>query len=204
VSHRLLLDVSSMFYRSYFAMREPGVFAKDGRSVSALHGYLDMVTKLVVDRHPDEVVHVYDDDWRPAPRVALYAGYKGNRAADPEPLPPQFDLLREVLDAFGARQADAASWEADDAIGALCSAVGPGEGVRVDVVTGDRDLIQLVRDPVVRILFTLRGVTEMATYDEAGVLAKYGLPADRSSASRAPPAARQAPAGRRRRTTGSR
>jgi 5'-3' exonuclease len=166
-----------MFYRAYFAMREPGVFAKDGRSVSALHGYLDMVTKLVVDRRPDEVVHVYDHDWRPVARTDIYAGYKAARPEEPKDLTIQFVLLREILDRTGMLQAQTENWEAEDAIGAFC--VEAGDEDRIEVISGDRDLIQLVRDPVVKLLYTLRGVSELANYDEAGVLAKYGVPASR-------------------------
>jgi 5'-3' exonuclease len=166
-----------MFYRAYFAMREPGVFAKDGRSVSALHGYLDMVTKLVVDRRPDEVVHVYDHDWRPVARTDIYAGYKAARPEEPKDLTIQFVLLREILDRTGMLQAQTENWEAEDAIGAFC--VEAGDEDRIEIISGDRDLIQLVRDPVVKLLYTLRGVSELANYDEAGVLAKYGVPATR-------------------------
>jgi 5'-3' exonuclease len=109
--------------------------------------------------------------------VAIYPGYKGTRLPDPEPLPRQFDTLREVLDALGMEQTEAEGWEADDAIGAL--AVRAGEEDRIDIVTGDRDLIQLVRDPVVRVLFTVKGVSDLRVYDEAEALAKYGVPASR-------------------------
>jgi 5'-3' exonuclease len=177
VTHRLLLDVSSMLYRAYFAMREPGVFAKDGRSVGALHGYFDMVTKLVVDRRPDEVVHVYDHDWRPMARTDIYPGYKAKRLPEPEDLTVQFALLRELLDRTGMLQAQTEGWEAEDAIGAFC--IEAADDDRVEIVSGDRDLIQLVRDPVVTLLFTLRGVSDLGVYDEAGVLAKYGVPAAR-------------------------
>jgi 5'-3' exonuclease len=177
MTHRLLLDVSSMFYRAYFAMREPGVFAKDGRSVGALHGYFDMVTKLIVDRRPDEVVHVYDHDWRPTARVDIYAGYKAERPPEPEDLTVQFALLRELLHRTGMLQAQTEGWEAEDAIGAFC--VEANEDDVIEIVSGDRDLIQLVRDPVVKLLFTLRGVSDLGVYDEAGVLAKYSVPASR-------------------------
>jgi 5'-3' exonuclease len=166
-----------MFYRAYFAMREPGVFAKDGRSVGALHGYLDMVTKLVVDRRPDEIVHVYDHDWRPVARTDIYAGYKAARPEEPEDLTIQFKMLREILDRTGMLQAQTENWEAEDAIGAFC--IEATDADRIEIVSGDRDLIQLVRDPVVKLLFTLRGVSELGGYDEAGVLDKYGVPASR-------------------------
>jgi 5'-3' exonuclease len=176
VTHRLLLDVSSLGYRAYFGLRDL-VRAPDGTSVGAVFGYLDMVTKLVVSRRPDEVVHVYDHDWRPTMRTQLYAGYKGNRPPEPEGLPEQFALLRRVLDLSGMRQAEAPGWEAEDAIGGLCKDSGHDD--RFEMVSGDRDLIQLVRDPSVRLLFTVRGVSELLELNEAAVLAKYGVPASR-------------------------
>jgi 5'-3' exonuclease len=177
VTHRLLLDVSSMMYRAFFAMRETGVFTRDGRPIQAVHGYLDMVTKLIVDRRPDEVVNVYDHDWRPVARTDIYADYKGNRLPDPDDLPPQFVILRQVLDPTGLLQAQTEGWEAEDAIGAFCADADDTD--RIEIVSGDRDLIQLVRDPVVKLLFTVRGVSELLELDEAGVLAKYEVPADR-------------------------
>jgi 5'-3' exonuclease len=177
MTHRLLLDVSSMMYRAFFAMRDPGVFTKDGRPVGGLHGYLDMVTRLINDRHPDEVVHVYDHDWRPMARTDIYPDYKGNRPPDPEGLPAQFEMLHRVLDLTGLLQAQTEGWEAEDAIGAFCADAVDDD--RIEIVSGDRDLIQLVRDPVVKLLFTLRGVSELLELDEAGVLAKYEVPASR-------------------------
>ncbi|GIU98113.1 MAG: 5'-3' exonuclease [Actinomycetota bacterium] len=173
--HRLLLDVSSLTYRAYFAIRE--LRAPDGRNVAAVHGYLDMVVRLVASRRPDEVVHVYDHEWRPVRRAELFPGYKANRPADPEDLPPQFELLREVLGPTGMLQAQSDGWEAEDAIGAFCLEADPDD--RIEIVSGDRDLIQLVRDPVVRLLFTVRGVRELLEFDEATVLDRYGVPADR-------------------------
>jgi 5'-3' exonuclease len=176
VAHRLLLDVSSLGYRAYFALKDL-VRGPDGTSIGAAYGYLDMVTKLIATRRPDEVVHVYDHDWRPTARTQLYPGYKATRAVDPEGLPEQFALLRLLLDLTGMRQAQAPGWEAEDAIGVLCAQAQDGD--RIEMVSGDRDLIQLVRDPTVRLLFTVRGVSELLELDEAAVLAKYGVPASR-------------------------
>jgi len=176
VAHRLLLDTSSLMYRAFYSVPAT-VTGKDGKPANALYGYLEMVSRLIGSRHPDECVHVYDDDWRPAPRVAAYAGYKAERAVDPEGLPEQFDLLASVLDALGMPQAWAVGWEAEDAIGSI-TASAAGED-RLEIVTGDRDLLQLVRDPAVRVLFTLRGVSDLGDFDEAGVLRKYGVPAAR-------------------------
>jgi 5'-3' exonuclease len=174
--HRLLLDVSSLTYRAYFAMPD-SVTSPDGRPVNAVYGYLDMVTRLIASRRPDEVVHVFDHDWRPVARVDIYPGYKSTRPEEPEAITSQFQLLRAILDRTGLLQAETEGWEAEDAIGAF--AVEADEPDLVEIVSGDRDLIQVVRDPVVKLLYTLRGVSELAEYDEAGVLAKYGVPPSR-------------------------
>ncbi len=176
MTRRLLLDSSSLMFRAFFALPASITDGK-GQAVNALHGYLDMCANLIRSREPDECVHCYDDDWRPAPRVAAYDGYKSTRAPDPEGLPEQFVILREILDALGMSQAEAPGWEAEDAIGTLCARAGARD--RLDIVTGDRDLIQLVRDPVVRVLFTRRGVSELDVFDEEAVLSKYGVPASR-------------------------
>ena len=178
MAHRLLLDTSSLTYRAFFAL-PTSIKAPDGRPINAVHGYLDMTANLAREMHPDEIVHVFDHDWRPAPRVAAYAGYKSERAPDPEGLPEQFDVLREVLGAFGQTVAEAPGWEADDGIGALCAAATGDD--EVDVVTGDRDLLQLVDDgpPRISVLFTIKGVSQLGKFDEQGVLDKYGIPADR-------------------------
>jgi 5'-3' exonuclease len=176
VTHRLVLDVSSLMYRSFFAMGDT-VATPSGRPVGAVYGYLDMVARLLVSRRPDEVVHAYDHEWRPVARTDLYAGYKAKRPPDPDGLPEQFTMLRQVLDLSGMVQAQTRGWEAEDAIGAICAEAGDED--RIEIVSGDRDLIQLVRDPVVRLLYTLRGVTELLEFDEATVLERYGVPADR-------------------------
>jgi 5'-3' exonuclease len=176
VSRRLLLDASSLAYRAFFAI-PTSVTDERGRPVNALHGYLDMTARLIAARQPEAAVHVYDDDWKPAPRVAVFAGYKAARPPDPEGLPEQLDLLRRLLDALGLPQADAPGWEAEDAIGAIAAAAGNSD--RIDIVTGDRDLIQLVRDPVVRVLFIVKGVSELRVLDGRGVRERFGVPADR-------------------------
>ena len=176
MTHALLLDVSSLMYRAFFAMGD-GITTSGGRPAGALHGYLDMVTRLVATRRPDEVIHAYDHEWRPVARTDIYAGYKATRKVDPEGLPEQFTMLRQVLDLLGMPQAQTRGWEAEDAIGALVADT-TGEDI-AEIVSGDRDLIQLVRDPNVKVLYTVRGVSDLLELDEDTVLEKYGVPAGR-------------------------
>jgi 5'-3' exonuclease len=138
---------------------------------------MDMLSRLLVERRPDGEVNVFDADWRPQWRVDLYPGYKAKRAEDPPELPGQFPVVRAVLDAAGLPVAEADGYEADDVIGTIAATAGPRE--RVAVVTGDRDLFQVVRDPVVWVLYPLKGTSSLARMDEAAVAAKVGVPPSR-------------------------
>ncbi|HEX2051469.1 MAG TPA: 5'-3' exonuclease [Actinomycetota bacterium] len=170
---RLLLDAPSLVYRAFFAV--PSSLAdRDGRPVNAVRGFVDMLARLVADRRPAAVVAAFDDDWRPAARVAAYPGYKAQRADDPPELPPQFPLVERVLDAAGIPRATSPGLEADDALATLVAA--PRRGERTVVVTGDRDLVALVRDPDVAVLFTVRGTSQLDELDEAAVRERYGVP----------------------------
>jgi len=167
------LDAPSLVYRAFFAL--PKTLTDDhGHSINAVRGFMDMVTTLIVQRRPDEVVSVFDADWRPQFRVDAYPGYKSERAEDPPELPPQFGIIAAVLDAAGMVRAETPGLEADDVIATLVSNVDGDD--RAVVVTGDRDLICLVRDPHVKVLFPVKGTKEMTELDEAAVQEKYGIP----------------------------
>lgn len=181
MTYTLLLDTSSLLYRAFFALPQT-ITTPDDQPINAVHGYLDMTARLLRDYAPDELIHVYDADWRPAARANVYPPYKADRPDEPETLTPQFQWLPQMLNAIGMAQAEAPDWEADDAIGSLCAQGGPGD--RFDIITGDRDLLQLVQDgnddaPVVRLLFTVRGVSNLEAFDTAAVEAKYGVPPHR-------------------------
>ncbi|MDQ3957825.1 MAG: 5'-3' exonuclease [Actinomycetota bacterium] len=168
-----LLDAPSLVYRAYFAL--PTTLTDPaGRPVNAVRGFVEMVTRILVDRRPERVVAVFDADWRPAFRVAAYAAYKSARPDDPPDLPRQFDVLEAVLDAAGISRAESEGLEADDSIATLVERLAPDE--HAVVVTGDRDLLALVEDPRVVVLFPVRGTKEMKEFDEAAVEAAYGVP----------------------------
>src|SRR3989442_11010553 len=172
----LFVDAASLAYRACHAV--PGIPAADGPLVNAAYGFLNFMSRLVPDRKPSRMHVALDADWRPQFRVDAIPSYKSHRVAGPEdppdPVDPQMKIIIELLEAVGISVAAAEGYEAEDVIATLAAkTVGP-----VEIVTGDRDLFQLVRDPNVRVLYTLRGVTELAHVDEAWIHAKYGIPGD--------------------------
>jgi 5'-3' exonuclease len=176
----LLVDAPSLYFRAYFGVPESAARAPDGSPVNAVRGFLDMLATLVRTRRPDRLICALDEDWRPAWRVALVPSYKAHRVAAPgiEEVPaaliPQVPLLLEVLAAFGIPALGAAGYEADDVLGTLATR----EPAPVEVVSGDRDLYQLVDDArPVRLLYCGRGVAKLEVCDDAAVRAKYGVPA---------------------------
>ncbi|WP_166351115.1 5'-3' exonuclease H3TH domain-containing protein [Phytoactinopolyspora limicola] len=176
----MLLDTASLYFRAFFGVPEK-VTAPDGTPVNAVRGLLDFIARLTTDRQPSRLVACLDADWRPPFRVALLPSYKQHRVADAatnaETIPPaleaQVPVILEVLDALGIAHVGVPGFEADDVIGTLATRdTGP-----VDIVTGDRDLFQLVDDSRgVRVLYTARGVGRHEIIDEAAVAAKYGIP----------------------------
>ncbi|MGV9243571.1 5'-3' exonuclease [Streptomyces sp. NPDC003710] len=183
VTRRLmLLDTASLYFRAYFGVPE-SVKAPDGTPVNAVRGLLDFIDRLVRDHRPDDLVACMDADWRPHWRVELIPSYKAHRVAEehaagpdeemvPDTLSPQVPVIEEVLDALGIARVGVAGYEADDVIGTFTArAKGP-----VDIVTGDRDLYQLVDDARgVRVLYPLKGVGTLQYTDEAVLREKYGV-----------------------------
>lgn len=182
----LLLDGASLWFRAFHAIPEK-IAAPDGRSVNALRGFTDMVASLITKFAPSRLVVCLDLDWRPAYRVELVPSYKAHRldtspdAAPgaetvPDTLTPQVDMILEVLAAAGIATGGAEGLEADDVLGTLATRERTDE---VIVVSGDRDLLQLVRDeptPQVRVLYAGRGLAKAELFGPAEVSAKYGVP----------------------------
>ena len=179
----MLLDTASMYFRAFFGI--PEVTADNGTPVNAVRGLLDFISRLVGDYQPTHLVCCWDNDWRPQWRVDLIPSYKGHRVvaarADqpdieevPDPLEQQVPLIRAVLDAFGIAIVGVDGYEADDVIGTLAT----GAGMPVDIVTGDRDLFQLVDDEEeVRVLYIARGVGRHERVTADVVRDKYGVEA---------------------------
>ncbi|MGI8848432.1 MAG: 5'-3' exonuclease [Candidatus Dormibacteria bacterium] len=176
MTRRLVLDSPSLIYRAFFALPAT-IRSPHGTPVNAIRGYLDMVAHLLRTEKPGMVIHTFDEDWRPQWRVDAYSGYKAQRRDDPGELPPQFPIIQAVVDALGHPRVGMPAHEADDVIGTLAARATANEPVVV--VSGDRDMLQLVRDPEVLVLFPVKGVKEVHRYDEAEVLSRQGVPAAR-------------------------
>ena len=178
----MLLDSASLYFRAFYGVPDT-VKAPDGSPVNAVRGFLDIIAKLVTMYEPTHLVACWDDDWRPQWRVDLIPGYKAHRVVEvvevgpdveevPDPLVMQVPRIREALTAAGIPIVGAPQHEADDVIGTLATRA----TLPVDVVTGDRDLFQLVDDDRdVRIVYTARGMSNLEIVTDAVVVAKYGV-----------------------------
>lgn len=177
----MLLDTASLYYRAFYGMPET-VTAPDGTPVNAIRGLLDATARLVRDYRPERLVACLDADWRPAFRTAAIPEYKRHRAEPDgsEQTPPglalQVPLITQVLIAAGIAIAEHDGYEADDVIATLAATAAQP----VDVVTGDRDLFQLVDDErQVRVLYTIKGLGRLEPVTEVEVARKYDIPGDK-------------------------
>lgn len=177
----ILLDTASLYFRAFYGIPD-SLKAPDGTPVNAVRGLLDFVATLATQYEPEAIVACWDDDWRPQWRVDLLPSYKAHRVEEetsgvdveetPDALSPQVPLIAEALGLLGIPVVGAAEAEADDVIGTL---VHRWDGP-VEVVTGDRDLFQVVDDSRgVRVLYTARGVGKHDVVDAAWVRDKYGI-----------------------------
>ncbi|MGB7981501.1 MAG: 5'-3' exonuclease [Candidatus Nanopelagicales bacterium] len=176
----MLLDSAGLYFRAFHGVPE-SVTAPDGTPVNAVRGFLDMTAALVASRRPSGLVACWDDDWRPQWRVDLLPSYKAHRVAvdggedEPETLGAQVQIIVDLLAALGLARVGAPDFEADDVIATLARRHA-GRGAPVEVVTGDRDLIQLVDDAAgIRVLYTGRGIRKLEVLDEAAVRVAHGV-----------------------------
>lgn len=178
----MLLDTASLYFRAYFGVPD-SVRAPDGTPVNAVRGLLDFIARLVTDHRPGALVACMDADWRPHWRVELIPSYKAHRVAAevpagpdveevPDTLTPQVPVIEETLDALGVARLGAPGYEADDVIGTLTArASGP-----VSIVTGDRDLFQLVDDARdVVVLYPRKGVGDCDVVTDDVIRERYGV-----------------------------
>jgi 5'-3' exonuclease len=178
----MLLDSASLWYRAYYGMPDT-LLSPTGMPVNAIRGYLDMTARLIGMYSPNRIVACIEGDWRPSWRVDLFPAYKANRLEEegaqeeePESLTPQIPVLLDLLDAFGIPMLGVDDYEADDVMATFAvREEGP-----IRVVTGDRDLFQLVDDKRdVKIVYLARGISQHDLVDLAWVAEKYGIPGDR-------------------------
>nr|WP_274635769.1 5'-3' exonuclease [Microbacterium bovistercoris] len=178
----LLLDSASLYFRAFYGVPD-SVKAPDGTPINAVRGFLDIIAKLVAAYAPTDLIACWDDDWRPQWRVDLIPTYKAHRVARiveggsdieevPEALTAQVPLIRETLEALGLPIVGAPGFEADDVIGTFAARA----DMPVDVITGDRDLFQLVDDDrAVRVVYTARGMSNLDVLTDTAIRDRYGI-----------------------------
>jgi DNA polymerase-1 len=171
MSKLLLLDGHSLAYRAFYAL-PADLSTPSGTITNAVFGFTSMLTKVLADEKPDSIGVAFD-----APggsfRNEMDAEYKAGRKETPAVFSAQLPLIREVLEALEIPTVEVRGVEADDVIATLATRAAD-EGIDVVVVTGDRDTFQLVRDPHLKVLYNMRGVSDYALYDEAGIVERTG------------------------------
>ena len=184
----LLLDSASLWYRAFYGLPQSMV-SPSGQPVNAIRGYLDSIARMAVTYQPDRIVACLDGDWRPSWRTDLIPEYKANRieeasedgslsdaAEELEILEAQVPVIMEVLDAIGIPLIGIDDYEADDVIATL-SVREPGPTI---IVTGDRDLFQLVDDKrKVKVAYIAKGISQHELVDLKWIKSRYEIPGDR-------------------------
>ncbi len=178
----MLLDSASLWYRAYYGMPDTLV-APDGTPVNAIRGYIDMTARLMSIYKPDRIVACLDGDWRPSWRVELFPDYKANRLEEegdeeeePETLTPQIPILLDLLDLFGIPVVGVDDFEADDVMATYAET----EKGPIRIVTGDRDLFQMVDDERdIKVVYLAKGISQHDLVDLKYVADKYQIPGER-------------------------
>jgi 5'-3' exonuclease len=177
----MLLDSASLWYRAYFGMPDT-LLSPSGEPVNAIRGYLDMTSKLVSQYKPKRLVACIEGDWRPSWRVELFPEYKANRLdvegeeEEPDTLGPQIPILLDLLEAFKIPIVGVDDYEADDVMASYTvSEPGP-----IKIVTGDRDLFQLVDDKrKISVVYLAKGIANHDHVDLRWISQKYDIPGER-------------------------
>ena len=177
----LLIDSASLWYRAYYGMPDTLV-SPSGEPVNAIRGFLDMTARLITQYQPTRIVACLEGDWRPTWRTDLFPEYKANRVdesgeeEEPDTLGPQIPVLLDLLDEFQIPMVGVDNYEADD----LIATYSKSESGPTYIVTGDRDLFQLVDDKrKVKVIYLAKGFSQQEVVDRAWITTKYGIPGDR-------------------------
>lgn len=168
----MIIDGSSLLYRAFFAV--PGLKSALGVPTNAVYGFLNMFIRLYENIQPDMIAVTFDKS-RATFRTELYSDYKGNREKAPDDLKPQFELIKDVLQALGIFTIELDGYEGDDLIGSLSKKFGSTD-LSINIVSGDRDTLQLV-DEFTTVYITKRGITEMNIVTPANIELLYGYKA---------------------------
>src|SRR5215218_8562058 len=166
-----LIDGNSLVYRAFFALPET-ISTSKGQPTNAIFGFASMLVKIVSDYGVKPTLVVWDAGM--SGREAVYDEYKAGRRERPDLLGEQWPHLQPLVECFGYRNVRVDGYEADDVIASLADRA-RGKGIEVMVVTGDRDLFQLIQ-PGVQVMATSRGITDTKVYDREAVLDRYGIP----------------------------
>jgi DNA polymerase-1 len=166
-----LIDGNSLAYRAFFALPE-SIATADGRPTNAIYGFASMMAKILIEHRPQAVIVAWDAGM--SGRELEYGDYKAQRPPRPDLLSEQWPQLAPLAEAFGFHNVKVEGWEADDVIATLVRQARQAD-VPVMVVSGDRDVYQVVEDGV-RVMTTSRGVTDTKIYDREGVVERYGVP----------------------------
>jgi 5'-3' exonuclease len=178
----LLIDSASLWYRAYYGMPDT-LLSPQGEPINAVKGFIDMTARLVSQYQPNRLALCLDGDWRPSWRVELFPEYKANRVdedgeeeAEPDLLTPQIPLIMDFFEATGIPLVGVDDYEADDVIATLShQEKGPTR-----IVTGDRDLFQLVDDERdVAVAYLAKGISNHDLVDISWISEKYGIPGER-------------------------
>ena len=167
----MILDGSSLMFRAFYAL--PLLTSPQGEYTNAVHGFSNMLAKMLKEYKPVRMVVAFDKS-RHTFRSELYADYKGTRAKTPDEFSSQVPILRDFLAAWGIPFIEIDNYEADDIIGTIASKASESGNYDTLIVTGDRDAFQLIR-PDVQVLFTKKGISEIAVFDEAAFREAYGF-----------------------------
>ena len=168
----MIIDGNSLTYRAFFAL-PPDMVTSKGQTTNAVYGFASMLVNLIKDQEPKKIIVAFD---RPEKtfRHKRHLSYKANREKQPDILYEQIPLVKEMVSLLGYTSIDVKGFEADDIIATLAT-MGRDAGEDVVVVTGDRDVFQLVEDPHIKVLYNKKGVSDYALYDEKGILERTGV-----------------------------